>query len=66
MTQTLFMIVACKNASGEPDLFRCEVVADPAEGDHYSEAERRAEESGFLHPMVAADESDALYRYFRN
>jgi hypothetical protein len=60
--QMLRMVVACRNASGEPDLFSCEVAASPGDGDQYELATATAKAAGYQEPMVAADESDRLFR----
>lgn len=62
MIQKVSMVVACRNASGEPDLFFCEVEADPNTGDHVLMALAEAEEHGYEGPMIVADEFDSLYQ----
>lgn len=59
--QMLRMVVACRNASGEPDLFSCEVPANSGEGDQYALATEAAKAAGYQQPMVAAGESDRLF-----
>lgn len=58
---TVKCVVACHNASGEPDLFFCKVkcTEDQYEvGDHYERAEDYAKEQGYSGPMVVFDEND--------
>lgn len=60
--QTLRMVVACHNANGEPDVFSCEVPVGPVDGDQYELAKEAAREAGYEIPMVAADETDRLFK----
>lgn len=63
-------VVACHNASGEPDLFFVKVSCSDDEysiGDHYEKAEGAACEQGYSGPMVVFDENDgpkALFKLF--
>lgn len=63
-------VVACYNASGEPDLFFCKVDLHSDRydvGDHYEMAEDYAQEEGYSGPMVVFDENDgpkALFDLF--
>lgn len=63
-------VVACYNASGEPDLFFCKVRCTEEEysyGDHYEKAEDYAVEQGYSGGMVVFDENDgpkALFDLF--
>lgn len=55
------LLVACTNASGAPDFFKCDVEAsesDIEDGHHYSLAKAMAEERGYEGPMVCFDEQD--------
>lgn len=54
-------VVACHNASGEPDLYFVKVSCSDAEydcGEHYEKAEEAAHEEGYSGPMVVFDEND--------
>lgn len=54
------VIVACENASGEPDFHYCTVVCtkeDYEQGFHYQVAEYQAKEEGYT-PFLAYDEND--------
>jgi hypothetical protein len=54
-------VVACKNASGQPDFFACTVKASPEEydnGEHYEAAQRAAEGEGYEGPFVVYDQND--------
>lgn len=54
-------VVACFNASGEPDFYFCRVECEQDEydvGKHYELAEEAAEGEGYSGPMVAFDEND--------
>ena len=63
-------VVACHNASGEPDLYFCKVNCSEADyevGEHYEIAEGEATEQGYSGPMVVFDENDgpkALFDLF--
>lgn len=55
------MIVACRNSSGEADMFSCTLEATQDEyllGKHYDFAEKLAEESGYEGPFVSFDPSE--------
>jgi len=58
----LRVMVACNyGPSGEPDFYFCKVRCRRAEynmGDHYSVAERKAEDEGYGGKMVSFDEHD--------
>jgi hypothetical protein len=59
---TYKVVVACYNASGEPDFFFCKVNCLPAdydEGVHYEIAKQAAKDNGYERPNVAYDESDS-------
>lgn len=54
-------VVACYNASGEPDLYFVKVDCHPDDyenGGHYEMAEGAATEEGYSGPMVVFDEID--------
>jgi len=54
-------VVACHNASGEPDLFFVKVACSQEEydyGDHYEKAEDEATQQGYSGSMVVFDEND--------
>ena len=54
-------VVACHNASGEPDLYFVRVSCSEGEydnGEHYERAEDAAYEKGYSAPMVVFDEND--------
>lgn len=54
-------VVACHNASGEPDLFFVKVECSEVDydhGDHYEKAESAAYDEGYSGPMVVFDEND--------
>jgi hypothetical protein len=54
-------VVACKNASGQPDFFGCTLTATQEEydnGEHYDAAAVAAEEEGYEGPFVVYDEND--------
>lgn len=63
-------VVACHNASGEPDFYFCVVDCSAAERDdgvHYDVAEYAAGENGYEHAMVIFDEQDGprwLFEHF--
>lgn len=67
---TVKCVIACHNASGEPDLFFCKVTCTKQEygnGDHYERAENYAKDQGYSGPMVVFDEHDgpkALFDLF--
>lgn len=64
------VIVACYNASGEPDFCFVVVECNDLEwqhGEHYKAAERYADEEGYEKPFVAFDEDDHLaFAHFVN
>ncbi|NDC55274.1 MAG: hypothetical protein EBZ69_00305 [Alphaproteobacteria bacterium] len=54
-------VVACFNASGEPDFYFCKVDATEQnynDGEHYEMAEEAAKRAGYEGPYVAFDEND--------
>jgi hypothetical protein len=54
-------VVACTNASGEPDFYFCKVRCSPEDidnGHHYDLAEERATQEGYGGSMVVFDEND--------
>lgn len=54
-------VVACTNASGEPDFYFCKVRCSPEEldiGHHYDLAEERATQEGYGGSMTVFDEND--------
>ena len=54
-------VVACANASGEPDFFFCRVECSEQDyevGEHYDIAEGFAREEGYCGLMVVFDEND--------
>ena len=58
--QTMKMIVAGHNASGEPDLFFCKILCTEeqvADGEHYDMATRLAASEGY-EPKIAFDTID--------
>jgi hypothetical protein len=63
-------VVACHNASGEPDFYFCKVDCSKKQydsGDHYTAAHGAALDNGYEFPMVAFDEWDApswLFEHF--
>lgn len=63
-------VVACFNASGEPDFYFCKVECEQDkynEGTHYELAEDAAEGEGYSGPMVSFDENDGpdfLFEHF--
>jgi len=62
----LRVIVACEyNGMGEPDFYFCKVRCRRAEyndGEHYSVAERKAQDEGYSGKMVSFDEHDSAGR----
>lgn len=63
------VIVICHNAYGIPDIFQTAIYTDVAgynDGMHYEIAKNNAEEAGYVHPMVAIDEKDILYKIIFN
>jgi len=55
------MIVACTNASGEPDFHVCDVAASEAQiedGEHYDLAKESAEKARYEGPMVAFERQE--------
>ncbi len=56
------IVVACTNASGEPDLFFFIMEGIPADalndGEHYDHAKRYAESQGYEGDMVVFDSGD--------
>ena len=58
-------VIACSNASGEPDLYFVKVRCKESqyeEGDHYRKAENQAIEDGYEEPFVSFDENDSAGR----
>lgn len=58
---TLHIAVACRNASGMPDLPLFTVRATPEEyelGIHYDKAEALAEDAGYERPFVSFDDTE--------
>jgi hypothetical protein len=54
-------VVACRNASGEPDFYFCRVECPPdrvEEGAHHETAENAARDNGYEGPFVVFDEHD--------
>ena len=54
-------VIACFNASGEPDFFFCIVKCSESDYDvglHYEKAEEFAKEEGYSGPMIVYDEND--------
>ena len=64
-------VVACHNASGEPDLYFVKVSCSKDEygnGEHYEKAEASAYQNGYEGSMVVFDENDgpkALFELFK-
>ena len=59
--QTLYIAVACRNASGMPDLpiFTVTVTQEDIDlGIHYNKAEALAEEAGYERPFVCFDPAE--------
>lgn len=55
------MIVACRNSSGESDMFVCTVETTEEQhslGEHYNLAEKQAQENGYISPFVSFDPSE--------
>lgn len=55
------VIVACRNANGEADMFVTDVMVGQASfehGEHYEIAQSRAEEEGYEPPFLCFDESE--------
>lgn len=53
--------VFCRNASGEPDIFYCQIDAHPIavqDGEHYEQAVQLAIAKGYEGPFLACDEYD--------
>jgi len=64
-TMNIKCIVACINANGESDLFFVKVSCNLEEyknGEHYFQAEEKAEKEGYEKPMVSFSENDAAGR----
>lgn len=63
-------VVACRNASGEPDFFFCIVPVsqeDYEEGVHYDLAIQDAHDNGYEgRYMVVCDEFDPGFRFFED
>lgn len=60
-SRTEKVVVACRNASGEPDFFTTEVTVTPYEhrcGVHYDLAEESAAEEDYESPFICYDEQD--------
>ena len=65
--RTIEMLVFCRNASGQPDIFRTQLRCTQAlidAGDHYEQAFDRARAEGY-EPQLAADENDPAFRAFQ-
>ena len=55
------VVIACRNAAGEPELVSTIVECTESEYDlgmHYDFAIENAEEAGYEHPMVCFDEAE--------
>lgn len=56
-----YCVVACRNASGEPDFFACAIRASLIafeDGLHYDRAAQAAKDEGYEGPYVVFDEFD--------
>lgn len=59
------MMVACHNASGEPDIYFCKIrctYEEYCEGEHYALAEWKAEDAGYEGPFVSICDDDSAGR----